>query len=240
MAYTRTHCRPGHELYVRLQQPSGRKLVHSEKGPCYRHHGFWSKHWYVKYVVPICGEQLLKPRKCPAGLIYPIMFKILVAKDGFPTAVRYLAILVGGTSFIAFVCAVPNPTLALRVPEKWLKYEVWVDQTAFHRRPYRWFVAAMCFVFLGFYPIFFQLEDWAQWKGIGIKEDIANGTGGLHGESGFRTFYFLSIMNACSTVGRILGAYLSDQYVPLPLSSVGIASPPPPTEPKDSANLEFL
>ncbi|SLM38872.1 Major facilitator superfamily domain, general substrate transporter [Lasallia pustulata] len=147
-----------------------------------------------------------------SGLIYPIMFKFLVARGSFPIAVRYLAILVGCTSFIAFLCAIPNPALILRIPDKWLAYEVWFDKSAFHRPPYPWFVAAMCFVFLGFYPIFFNLEDWAQWKGIGIKEDIANGTGGLHGESGFRTFYFLSIMNACSTVGRVLGAYLSDHY----------------------------
>lgn len=175
---------------------------------------------------------MLKLRNSLAGLIYPIMFKFLVARGSFPIAVRYLAILVGCTSFIAFLCAIPNPALILRIPDKWLAYEVWFDKSAFHRPPYPWFVAAMCFVFLGFYPIFFNLEDWAQWKGIGIKEDIANGTGGLHGESGFRTFYFLSIMNACSTVGRVLGAYLSDQYVAL-------QSPPTPRPASTRARIAY-
>ena len=161
------------------------------------------------------------------------MFKFIVARDGFPNAVRYLAILVGGTSFIAFLCAIPNPTLALRVPPSWLALDVWVDKSAFHRTPYPWFVAAMCWVFLGFYPIFFNLEDWAQWKGIGIKEDIADGTGGLNGESGFRTFYFLSIMNACSTLGRVLGAYLSDQYVSLQPLSVSVPCSFTPSNAKD-------
>ena len=91
----------------------------------------------------------------------------------------------------------------------------------------------MCWVFLGFYPIFFNLEDWAQWKGIGIKEDIADSTGGLNGESGFRTFYFLSIMNACSTLGRVLGAYLSDQYVSLQPLSVSVPCSFTPSNAKD-------
>ena len=146
-----------------------------------------------------------------AGLIYPVMFKFLVAQEGFPIAVRYLTILVGCTSFLAFLCAIPNPGATLRVPEKWLRSEVWVDKSAFQHRPYTWFIAAMCFIFLGFYPVFFNLEGWAQWKGIGIKEDIAGGTGGLPGEGGFRTFYFLSISNGCSTIGRVLGAYLCDR-----------------------------
>ena len=147
----------------------------------------------------------------PAGLIYPVLFKFGVAKNGFPSAVRYLAIVVGGTSFIAFFCANPNPTHPLRVPEKWLRSEVWVDKTAFHRHSYSWFVATMCFVFLGFYPIFFNLEDWVQWRHIGVKEDTPRGKGVLPGDGGFRTFYFLSISNGCSTIGRILGAYLSDR-----------------------------
>ena len=75
----------------------------------------------------------------------------------------------------------------------------------------------MCFVFLGFYPIFFNLEDWAQWKGVAMKEDVAGSTGSVADRGGFRTFYFLSIMNACSSIGRILGAYLCDQYAPLTL-----------------------
>ena len=146
-----------------------------------------------------------------AGLVYPILFKYVLADYGFATAVRYFSIVVGVTSFIAVFCANPNPAAVIRVPEKWLKAEVWFDKTAFDRRPYVWFVATMCLVFLGFYPVFFNLERWAQWKHIGVKEDLAGGTGGLAGESGFRTFYFLSMSNGCSTIGRILGAYLSDQ-----------------------------
>lgn len=210
MADTGTCRRFGYELHVCLQQPSCCNMVCEKKRSCCWHYSIRSKY---RYVFPCAEAKLFRflHFALTAGLIYPVMFKFLVAQEGFPIAVRYLAILVGCTSFIAFLCARPDPAATLRVPEKWLKSEVWIDVSAFHHRSYTWFVAAMCFIFLGFYPVFFNLEGWAQWKGVGIKEDIAGGTGVLVGEDGFRTFYFLSISNGCSTIGRILGAYLCDQ-----------------------------
>ena len=50
---------------------------------------------------------------------------------------------------------------------------------------------------------------WATDKSLGTVEDIAGGTGERLGDDGFRTFWFLSIMNACSLFGRIFSGWLA-------------------------------
>ena len=152
------------------------------------------------------------PHPTPAGLCYPVMFKFLVARYGFPIAVRLVATVVGLTCILTLFTAFPDPSAPLRKPTTWLSLRAWADLHAFKSKPYVWYVAAISWVFLGFYPIFFNLENWAQWRGIGVKEDVAAGTGGLAGEGGFRTFYFLSIMNGSSTLGRVGGAWLADRW----------------------------
>ena len=41
----------------------------------------------------------------------------------------------------------------------------------------------------------FHVTEWAQVKGFGTEEDIPGGQGVEPGVSGFRTFWFLAIMN---------------------------------------------
>lgn len=94
-----------------------------------------------------------------AGLIYPMMIKFLITQVGFNDAVRYVATLVGVTSFTAYLLAVPNPAHHFRKPETWRSMRVWIDTNAFRDPAFCWFTAAICFVFFGFYAVFFNLED---------------------------------------------------------------------------------
>ncbi|KAJ9656431.1 hypothetical protein H2201_008551 [Coniosporium apollinis] len=145
-----------------------------------------------------------------SGLVYPIMAKFLIREVGFNKAVQYVSAVVCFTSFLSFWLATPNPAHTFRKPEKWLDLRVWIDKHAFQNAAFCWFMAAIAFMFFGFYAIFFEIEEWAANKGIGYKGD------GTHPErrpkNAIRTFYLLSIMNGCSTVGRISSAYLSDHF----------------------------
>ncbi|EON65076.1 hypothetical protein W97_04311 [Coniosporium apollinis CBS 100218] len=145
-----------------------------------------------------------------SGLVYPMMVKFLIGKVGFNKAVQYVSAVVCFTSFLSFWLATPNPAHTFRKPERWLDLRVWIDKHAFQNAAFCWFMAAIAFMFFGFYAIFFEIEEWAASKGIGYKGD------GTHPEqrpkNAIRTFYLLSIMNGCSTVGRISSAYLSDHF----------------------------
>ncbi|KAF2144659.1 uncharacterized protein K452DRAFT_145203 [Aplosporella prunicola CBS 121167] len=151
-----------------------------------------------------------------SGLVYPIMLRFLTTQLGFNNAVRAVAGLIGATTLFSFCFATPNPTHHHRKPETWLSKRVWVDTAAFKYKPFRWLAAAIAFLFLGFYCIFFNLEEWAANKGFGHKT-------GMHPQSpsedsssiltpGIATYYMLAIMNAVSTLGRIGSAWLSDHY----------------------------
>ena len=94
-----------------------------------------------------------------AGLIYPMMIKFLITQVGYNDAVRYVATLVGVTSLAAFLLAVPNPAHRYRKPETWRSLRVWIDTNAFRDPAFCWFTASICFVFFGFYAVFFNLED---------------------------------------------------------------------------------
>ncbi|KAK5161575.1 hypothetical protein LTR04_004167 [Oleoguttula sp. CCFEE 6159] len=151
-----------------------------------------------------------------AGLIYPVMTKFLITEVGFNNAVRYVATVVCLTSVLAFFIASPRPTHIYRKPEKWMALKVWVDTQAFRNPAFCWFMAAICFLFFGFYAIFFNLEEWAASEGFGIKGDTPEGFEvDLQGEvpkDAIRTFWLLSIMNASSTLGRLGSAYLCDHF----------------------------
>ncbi|TKA72885.1 hypothetical protein B0A49_08141, partial [Cryomyces minteri] len=118
-----------------------------------------------------------------AGLVYPIMTKFLITQVGFNNAVRYVATVVCLTSVLAFFTATPRPTHIYRKPEKWTALKVWVDTQAFRNPAFCWFMAAICFLFFGFYAIFFNLEEWAASEGFGIRGDTPEGFEvGLQGE----------------------------------------------------------
>ncbi|KKY14706.1 putative mfs monocarboxylate [Diplodia seriata] len=150
-----------------------------------------------------------------SGLVYPIMLRFLTTSIGFNNAVRCVAGLIGVTALFAFCFATPNPKHVFRKPKSWMDHKVWVDFEAFQYKPFNWFTASISFLFLGFYPVFFNLEEWAANKGFGYKEGIGRTAGpGVHRPltAGLATYYMLAIMNAMSTFGRIGSAWLSDHY----------------------------
>ncbi|KAK8156523.1 major facilitator superfamily domain-containing protein [Phyllosticta citrichinensis] len=148
-----------------------------------------------------------------SGLVYPIMLRFLITKVGYNNAVRGVAGLIGLTALFSFLFAVPNPTSRQRAPDSWARVRVWLDPEAFKNKQFCWFTAAISFMFLGFYAVFFNLEEWAATKGVGYKEGIASeadeGTD-RQMTAGLATYYLLAIMNAMSTFGRIGAAWASD------------------------------
>ncbi|KAH7055781.1 major facilitator superfamily domain-containing protein [Macrophomina phaseolina] len=164
-----------------------------------------------------------------SGLVYPIMLRFLTTSIGFNNAVRCVAGLAGATALFSFFFARPNPKHMYRKPESWKDHRVWVDFEAFRYKPFNWFTASIAFLFLGFYPIFFNLEEWAAKNEFGYKEGIMKHSGpGMTKRltAGLATYYMLAIMNAMSTFGRIGAAYLSDHFGAVLVHTVvtGVAS----------------
>jgi len=87
------------------------------------------------------------------------MTKLLITHVGFNKAVQYVAAVVCVTALLSFVLATPNPAHQHRQPERWLSRRTWVDTHAFKNAAFCWFMAAIAFLFFGFYAIFFNLEE---------------------------------------------------------------------------------
>ncbi|KAF2704159.1 MFS general substrate transporter [Pleomassaria siparia CBS 279.74] len=148
-----------------------------------------------------------------AGVVYPTMIRFLVDALGFNNAVRAVAGLVTLTSLFSLVFATPNPTHAHHKPKSWSKLRTWFDTDALRNKAFCWFTAAVAFLFLGFYPVFFNLEEWAAISGYSTR-------GGSHSPIKFaeqpshvalQTFWLLTIMNGSSTLGRLAMALFCDR-----------------------------
>ncbi|QDS71550.1 hypothetical protein FKW77_005522 [Venturia effusa] len=153
-----------------------------------------------------------------AGLVYPIMTKYLITSIGFNNAVRAVGGLVAGTALISFTCAIPNPAHPLNKESEysWGNVRRWIDPNAFKNATFNWFCASIAFMFFGFYAIFFNLEEWAYNEKLGVKNSnptIGNDFGrSSEPNANLRTWMYLSVMNASSTIGRMLSGWLSDKY----------------------------
>jgi len=145
-----------------------------------------------------------------------MMTKFLIADVRFNHAVRYVATVVTLTSITAILIARPNPAHQLRKPDSWCRVSVYIDTHAFQNASFVWLCAAICFLFFGFYAVFFNLEEWAASAGFGYRDEVPGGVDiGLPQEvpqDAIRTFYLLSIMNGASTLGRLGSSYLSDHF----------------------------
>ena len=161
--------------------------------------GWFPQQKYMAIGITSCGVAV-------GGMIYPLTLKFLVSNLGFPVGARLFSAVVGVTSFIAFIGGCPNPDVIKRPLGPLLKFSTWVDRNALETPAFLQFSAAICSIFLGYYPVAFYVTEWAQRRGLGTKEDIMTGTGERPGDSGFRTFWLLTIMNGCSIIGRIGGA----------------------------------
>ena len=112
-----------------------------------------------------------------AGLVYPIMTKFLITELGFNNTVRYVAGLLTATSILAIFLARPNPAAQVnhRKPSTWTDPRVFVDKDAFKSPSFCWLTAGICFLFFGFYAIFFNLEEWAAHEGLGYRDETPVG-----------------------------------------------------------------
>ncbi|KIW02883.1 uncharacterized protein PV09_05933 [Verruconis gallopava] len=162
--------------------------------------------WFVKRKSLAIG--IVASGASIAGLVYPFMARELIARLGWERALQITASLTSGTSLVSVVFAQPNPKHPLNKGEnsKWLSVGRWIDPPAFSHATYNWFCASIAFMFFGFYAVFFNLEEWALSKGLGRT----NARGDIDHE--IPVFYYLSVMNASSTIGRCLSGWLSDRY----------------------------
>jgi MCP family monocarboxylic acid transporter-like MFS transporter 10 len=170
-----------------------------------------------------------------AGVVYPTMLRYLIDSIGYDHAVQAVAGLIALTSVFSLIFATPNPEHKHRKPKSYLKLTTWVDPEAFRNPAFCWFTAAIAFLFFGFYPIFFNLEEvstlslrpyitvltirkWAAVNGYGTR----NGSPApMHfttsSKAPLQTFWLLAILNGASTGGRVFMALCSDRLGPLNL-----------------------
>ncbi|KAJ4987337.1 hypothetical protein SVAN01_07207 [Stagonosporopsis vannaccii] len=162
----------------------------------------------VGYVA--CGASI-------AGVVYPTMLRYLIEAVGFNNAVRYVATLTSLTCIYSFIFATPNPVHEFHKPESWFTIRTWFDTDAFRNKAWCWFTAGVAFMFFGFYPVFFNLEEWAAVRGFGTRN--TNGVGQAPppevDDKPLQTFWLLTVMNAASTIGRLTLAQFSDKTGPL-------------------------
>ncbi|KAF2500722.1 MFS general substrate transporter [Lophium mytilinum] len=155
-----------------------------------------------------------------AGVIYPVMIRYITALIGFNNAVRCVAAVAAGTGFFSFVFATPDPHHEHPQPQSYRKLKTWIDTAAFKNTAFCWYMVSISFLFFGFYPVFFNLEEWAATRNFGYRDGLgAAENQGPPRPSGredpIQTFWLLSIMNGSSTCGRLIMAFLSDSFGPL-------------------------
>lgn len=98
-----------------------------------------------------------------AGVVYPAMLRFLIDELGFNNAVRCVAGLAGVTSLYTAIFATPNPDHVHPRPQSYRALKTWIDPEAFGNKAFCWFTAAVAFMFFGFYPVFFNLEEVREW-----------------------------------------------------------------------------
>jgi hypothetical protein len=87
------------------------------------------------------------------------MLRYLIEALGFVNAIRCVAGLTALTCLFSFIFASPNPAHAPHEPKKWLSKRTWFDTDVKDNKPFWWFTAAVAFMFFGFYPVFFNIEE---------------------------------------------------------------------------------
>ncbi|KAF2679155.1 MFS general substrate transporter [Lentithecium fluviatile CBS 122367] len=151
-----------------------------------------------------------------AGVVYPTMTRYLITSLGFNKAVFCVAGLVGITSVFSLVFATPNPAHNHPRPQSYRALKTWVDVEAFRNPSFNWFTAAVAFLFLGFYPVFFNLEEWAAVSGFGTRDGKAIpvrivDSSPDSSNKPLQTFWLLTIMNGASTFGRLTMSAFGDK-----------------------------
>ncbi|OJD12291.1 hypothetical protein AJ78_07082 [Emergomyces pasteurianus Ep9510] len=126
------------------------------------------------------------------GLVYPIMFRQVQLKLGFAWATRVLG-------FTACVTGLISLSL-LRVRFKPQEKRALVQLSAFKEPVFSLFCISQFIGFTGLYNVLVYIQPYVIEKGI-MSEDLA--------------FYLVALLNASSTIGRILPNYIADYIGPL-------------------------
>jgi len=126
------------------------------------------------------------------GVIYPIMFRILLSQVGFGWSTRILGFVILGTSIVILA--------TLRVRVKSPKKRVLFDIRPFKEPPFTLFTFCFVFAFMGLYVPTFYIESFAIDKGL-VSEDLGA--------------YVLPILNAAGVFGRVLPNFFADKSGPL-------------------------
>jgi MCP family monocarboxylic acid transporter-like MFS transporter 10 len=92
-------------------------------------------------------------------VIYPTMLRYLIESLDFVRAVRCVAGLTTITCLYSFIFATPNPAHDHHEPKSWASKRTWFDTDVKDNRAFWWFTAAVAFMFFGFYPVFFNVEE---------------------------------------------------------------------------------
>ncbi|KAK0882501.1 pre-rRNA processing [Friedmanniomyces endolithicus] len=129
------------------------------------------------------------------GAVISTMVRYLNQQVGFNNASRYVATMLFVLSATTVLICRPNPEHPRKSSAKWRWSTFW-DKTAFRNPCFCWLSAAVFFIFLGFYPVFFNLEAWAPRPGSHFAATA--------------TFALLSMMNGSSFLGRLLSAGIAD------------------------------
>ena len=87
------------------------------------------------------------------------MIRWLIEELGFNNAVRGVAGLAGATCLFSLLFATPNPAHVHPKSQSYGKLSTWIDPDALNNKAFCWFTAAVAWLFLGFYPVFFNLEE---------------------------------------------------------------------------------
>jgi len=152
------------------------------------------------------------------GVVWSSTIRYLNTALGFANAVRVIGGMLFVITLLAAVLAIPNPDFTFRPrPQSYFKVSVWIDSSAFRSRVFVSFTAGICFVFLTYYAVFFNLEEWAAYSGVGFKSATPPPGFKL---PGLRTWYLLSIMSAASAIGRLVSSFLADRYGAVPVHTV--------------------
>ncbi|KAL5113928.1 hypothetical protein ACEQ8H_008177 [Pleosporales sp. CAS-2024a] len=153
-----------------------------------------------------------------AGVVYPTMLRYLILSLGFNTAVRCVAGLTTMTCLFSFVFATPNPVHHHHQPKNWMAASTWFDMDVKKNLSFWWFTVAVAFMFFGFYPVFFNVEE-ATYHGYGTRDGVGAIAPAEETDRPIQTFWLLTIMNGCSTLGRLLLAHFSDRVGALNMHS---------------------
>ncbi|KAF9258994.1 MFS general substrate transporter [Marasmius fiardii PR-910] len=126
------------------------------------------------------------------GTLFPIMTRRLIDEVGFHWALRILGFI------LLFVLAVPNLTLARRLPGKNVKGGL-LNLAAFKFIPYTIWTAGAFVTFLGLYTTLTYIDIAA--VEAGISPDFS--------------FYLVAIANASSTLGRLSTGLFAQRFGPI-------------------------